>query len=177
MATKIPFRTAFSERVRKTSPVGKKYQMEHNPVMGQDGRRRLEKTRRVEIYERIQSHKEECDINNIIARHLNGDPFAINKKIGNFMDLTEVPKTIAEAQQIVINLSNEFEKLPLEIRERFQNNAEIYVASFGTDEWLEKTGTKARMEAEAAKKLAAETFQKTYEQAITNMAKGGEVNE
>lgn len=174
---KIPFRTAYSERVRKISPSGEKFQMEHNPVMGTDGKRKLEKTKRLEIYELIQSHKEECDINNIIARHLNGDPFAINKKIGNFMDLTEMPKTIAEAQQIVINLKNDFENLPLEIRNKFENNPEIYVASYGTDDWLEKTGYKAVMEKEAAKKIAQNEFQKTYEKAIENMAKGGEVNE
>lgn len=174
---KITFRTAYSERVRKISPAGKKYQMEHNPVMGPDGRRVLERTRREEIYELIQSHAEECDINNIIARHLNGDPFAINKKIGNFMDLTEMPQTLAEAQQIVINLKTDFEKLPLEIRNKFENNPEIYVASYGSDEWLEKTGKKAAMEAEAARRIAAEQFQKTFEQAINNMAKGGEVNE
>lgn len=151
--------------------------MEHNPVMGPDGRRVLERTRREEIYELIQSHREECDINNIIARHLNGDPFAINKKIGNFMDLTEVPKTIAEAQQIVINLRNDFEKLPLEIRNKFENNPEIYVASYGSDEWLDKTGVKAKIEAEAARKLARENLQKNYEAAMENLAKGSEKNE
>lgn len=177
MATKIPYKTPLSKHEHYYAPSGEKFEMRHTAHMDAEGRRYLKPDKRVEIYELIQSHAEECDINNIINRALNGDPFALNKKIGNYMDLTEMPKTLAEAQQIVINLKEGFDKLPAEVRAKFENNAEMYVASYGTDTWAEKVGWKETLAQKEAKEKIKAEFAETYKKAITNLAEGGNTNE
>ena len=118
-----------------------------------------------------------ASIDNIINRALNGDPFALNKKIGNYMDVTEMPKTLAEAQQIVINLKERFNNLPAEVRAKFENNAEIYVASYGTDDWVEKVGLKEKLEQKAMQEAMQKEINENYAKAMANLAKGGETNE
>ena len=43
-----------------------------------------------------------------------------------------------EANNIVIKAKGEFEKFPKEVKEKFDNDAELYVNTMGTNEWLEK---------------------------------------
>lgn len=177
MATKNPYKTPLTGHEHYYSPTGEKFEMRHSAHLDAEGRRYLKPDKRVEIYEIIQSHAEECNINNIINRAINGDPFALNKKVGNYMDVTEMPKTLAEAQQIVINLKEGFNNLPADIRAKFENNAEIYVASYGTDSWAEKVGWKEKMQMQEEQQKLAKNFEETYKKAITNLAEGGTNNE
>lgn len=167
----MEYRTNLSEHKHFYAPAGQKFEMRHTAHMDKNGKRYLKPDKRLEIYEIIQSHAEECDINNIINRALNGDPFALNKKTGNYMDVTEMPKTLAEAQQIVINLKNGFDELPAEVRAKFENNAEIYVASYGTDNWMEKVGWKEKLEQQKKQMEFQNEFRNNYVKAVNNMAK------
>lgn len=177
MATKEIFRTQFTPHKRSISPAGEKIEIRHRAEIGTDGKRRLVKDRKVAIYDLIQSNKEECEIENIIRRSIEGDYNALNAKQGVFADITGMPKSIAEAQQLVINLKESFDKLPKEIKAKFEHNAEIYVAEYGTDTWAEKTGYKAALETAKAAAERKTKFDENMAKAVEKLATGSAVTQ
>lgn len=173
----MEFRTAYSEKLKIWSPSGEKTEMRHRAAMDKNGIRTLIRDRKIPIYDLIQESRDECEIERIIQRAVMGDYNALNQSKGVYADITGMPKSIAEAQQMIINMKEEFEHLPKEIRAKFENNAEIYVAEFGSDEWLEKTGLKEKIESEALAKAQKQEFDKNLTQAITNLAQGNQIKQ
>lgn len=180
------FRTQFDERIRFYAPSGDRIEIRHSPHIDKNGRRTLKKDKKVEIYSLIQASKEQCEIENIIRRAVEGDYNALNAVNGVYTDITNCPSSIAEAQQYIIRGKEEFDKLPKEIKAKFEYNPEIYIAEMGgdTETWLDKMGytdAKKRMEEE---QKAQEQFNLDLQKAITNLAgqgavtnSGGEGNE
>lgn len=171
----MKFRTQYSKGDLKfNAPTGEKIEIRHDGRIKSDGRRILEPTKKVAVYDLIQSHREECEIENIIRRAVEGDYTALNAAQGIYTDITNCPSSIAEAQQFIINQKEEFEKLPKEIKAKFEYNANIYMAEMGNDveSWLDKMGLKekwiAENEARQAENLTAENFSKV----ISDLAQG-----
>ena len=175
MANKIPYRLQTDEHKHYYAPAGERIEVRHRAEMDANGRRKLVPDVKVNIWDMIQSHAEECEIENIIRRALNGDPFALNKKNGNYMDITEMPKSIAEAQQLVINLKLQFDKLPLEIKNKFENNPELYIAQYGTDYWAEATGRKEEAQRIQEAEAKQAKFSANMAKAMENLANTKEV--
>lgn len=179
---KVTFRTQWSEVKHFYAPTGEKIEMRHSPHMTKEGRRILKKDKPVNTYLLIQSHKEECEIENIIRRAVEGDYNALNAVNGVFADITNCPSSIAQAQQYIIDAKNEFEKLPKDIKAKFEYNPEIYIAEMSTktETWLEKTGFKDKVEKEkleAAERAKIDTnFAKAMELIAsgTTITNGGE---
>ena len=158
------------------TPSGTKVVTEHREFIDTEGKRFLIKDREINIYEKIQASREQTEIENILRRAAEGDMNVLNMVNGSYMDIVDAPKSLAEAQQFIIKAKAEFDSLPKEIRQKFENNAENYVATYGTEQWADATGLKAKWEKEEAaakqEKLNEETMQKAFE----NIANGGMVN-
>lgn len=134
---------AFLSRYKrgKTFPVptGTEFDKTYQVKIDKFGHKSLTCTGKTNRYEVIQSHKDECDIQNILTR-ASTDPSILNKRPGQYFDATNMPKTLAEFQQIYIDTVNEFNQLPLETRKLFNNSVEQYVAEYGSDDFNEKLG-------------------------------------
>ena len=92
------------------------------------GKKELKKTGKTNLYEKIQKSKEETLIYNILDRYQNGDTQVIEKHKGVYGDFTNMPKTLAEAQQILINAEKTFMQLPLEERKKYNHNISEFLA-------------------------------------------------
>lgn len=88
----------------------------------------------------IESFADSVDINYIIARYQNGDLSALNQRNGVFGDFTQMPKTYAEMLQVQINAKDAFDRLPVDVKEKFHNDFNQYLATAGSEEWLNKLG-------------------------------------
>lgn len=171
------FRTQYDEPTKFYAPTGTKTELRHEPVMRKNGRRVLERTRLVALYDLIQANREQCEIDNIIRRAVEGDYNALNAVNGIYTDITNCPSSIAEAQQFIIEAKKEFDKLPKEIKSKFEFNPEIYIAEMSADTqtWLDKMGyseaIKIREESEKAEQLSKDNFNK----AMANLAQGTSV--
>lgn len=128
------------------APIGDKVVIRHRAKMKTDGKRDLVADVKYPIYEIIQSHREETEIERIVKRAIEGDYNALNAMKGVYADIADAPGSLAEAQAMIINAKNEFYDLPLEIREKFNQNAEEYVAEMGTPKWMDKMGITAELE-------------------------------
>lgn len=154
----------------RCSPTGEKIQMEHTPHMGLDGKRKLILDDPKPIYEMIQAHREETEIERIVKRAMQGDLSVLNAITGQYIDVSGAPNSLAEAQQVIINAKRDFEKLDPEIRQKFDNNVEIFIAEAGSKDWLDKMGVTAKIEEENQIKAEKAEFEKDLKSAMKNLA-------
>lgn len=144
---KIPFVSRLSERPRYYSDPGSRMANDYQITIDKKGHKTLHKVGEHNIWNEIQSYKEECSIENILAKAAAGDIQALNARKGYYADITDAPKTLAEAQNSILKLKQGFEKLPTEIRAKFDNSKEQFVMTYGSEEWLDKMGFKTNEEA------------------------------
>ena len=90
---------------------------------------------KIQTYMEIQSYKDECDINLIMARYRNGETDVLSKVQGVYGDFTNVPHDFAEVLNNTIKMEQIFNSLAPEVREKFNNSFEQFGAALGTKEW------------------------------------------
>lgn len=119
------------------SDPGDPIEIQYSPKVNKDGSFELVETGKINTDDMIQSYKESTDIRVILSRCAQGDFSALNVKkpmYGNFLDM---PKTYAEALQLRIDSENLFYSLPVDVRQKFDNDADKFFASSGTQEWYD----------------------------------------
>ena len=120
-----------------TSP-GSKIHKLYSPELQEDGQLVLKCIGTEDTDEIIASYYESTTLEAILARFANGDMDALNRYEPLYVDVTQMPKTLAEAQQKVINSKNAFDALPVEIKSQFENNYNLWLATAGSEEWYGK---------------------------------------
>lgn len=112
----------------------------YSPVVDDDGNIELVESGKENTDEFINSFKDSCDIKVIIERFLAGDQSALNQKAAMYGDFTKMPKTYAEVLQMQIDAKKAFDELSVEVKEKFDNDINKFLASAGNEEWYEKLG-------------------------------------
>lgn len=125
--------TEAGESVRRT------YLWEYN----KKGEKELRLDQTIDQQAEIDSYLEETKIENIIRR-ASIDP-DIAARIapdlgGGIKDFTETPQTLAEIQNIMIRANQIWEEIPKEIKLKFDNDVDKFIASYGSVEWAENLG-------------------------------------
>lgn len=105
----------------------------------------LEKTGEINTYERIQSYRDECDINSILTRYANGDQTVLQRP-GYYLDTTVLPQNIIDATNMINEQKAKFAALPIEVRNKFNQSFEQWAATAGSDEWAKKMGLEKQPE-------------------------------
>lgn len=106
------------------------------PELQDDGTIKLSKIGEENTDEIIASYYESTTLECILAKFANGDLSALNRYQPIYMDVTNAPKTLAEAQQKLIYMENAFLALPSEVKEQFGNNFNVWISKAGTEEWM-----------------------------------------
>lgn len=91
-----------------------------------------------DVYERIQSYAESCDINVILKRFQKGDTSVLSQVQGFYADVTGAPKTYAQMLQAVIDGQAMFDKLPSDLRSEFGNDFYKFFSTMDTPAWFDK---------------------------------------
>lgn len=135
----MKYNSAYDRPKTEPAPTGDKYEYIYEMDIDENGHKILVKTDNMEnIYEKIQESLEETKIENIIRRAIGGDPTALAQTNGQYFDATDAPQSLAEAQRIIIQATENFFKLPLTIREKFDHSPEKYINEFGSESWIGK---------------------------------------
>ena len=131
--------TEAGETVRRT------YLWERN----EKGEKVLKLDQTIDQQAEIDSYLEETKLENIIRR-ASIDPDLAERLIpdigGGLQDFTETPETLAELQSIMLRAEQIWEDVPREIKLRFDNDVDKFIASFGTIEWAKNLGIYAEPE-------------------------------
>lgn len=155
MAVKTEFGTRYGKNPVYPVATGTEFDTTYHVDIDKHGHKKLIADGKTNRYLKIQSYAEECKIENILARCA-VDPNALNQRVGQYVDMVNAPKTLAEAQNIIIKVKQEFEGLTADEREKFGNSVERYVALYGTDQWAKSLGYKKEEAAEAITEKAEE---------------------
>lgn len=91
----------------------------------------------------INSYLEETKLENIIRR-ASIDPDLAARLIpdtgGGIQDATEMPQNLMELQNIMLRAEQIWDEIPKEIKLKFDNDVDKFVASFGTVDWAKNLG-------------------------------------
>lgn len=110
----------------------------YSPKIGEDGVLRIVETGKEDFQSYIESFKSQTDMASILKELSLGNVDVLHQNSANYGDFTQMPKTLAEAMQLQIDAENEFYKLPLDIRNKFNNNFREWLFTAGTQEWNER---------------------------------------
>lgn len=131
--------TKFNTPKRIPTPSGTQYLNTYSETYDKKtGTKKLERSGSTNVYEIIQASAESVRIENILQAVAMGDLSVLKAREATYIDATTMPKSLREAQEIVIKAKDEFYKMPLEVRKEFGNDPDRYVAEMGTREFLEK---------------------------------------
>lgn len=146
MATKkLPYRTRADEPLVIESNPGEKIENVVAMKINDDGTEEFYIAGKTNTYEQIQAFAEDSKIENILAKVMaTGDMSILQQKKGEFLDLTEMPKDIFEAQKKITEAEKTFAQLPLEVRKEYNNNFNEYLADAGSEKWMELVGLKEK---------------------------------
>lgn len=134
---------------------GNRFEPEYKERYDDRGQPYLEKVGEVDTYEKIQSYKDECDVMAILSRYAAGDESVLAKP-GWYIDTSRLPQTYTEYMNLMNEKREEFNQLPLSIRQAFGMNFESWMATAGEKEWLDKMGIKIQQNAEKAEKAKSD---------------------
>ena len=160
------FYTALNKPERKPSPSGYQYENMYQEEISKNGTKELVVVGKTDVIERAQQDLENVQIENILHAVAMGDMSALMQRQATYMDVTNSPKTLMEAQNIVLKAKQEFYNLPLEVRKQFDNSPEMYVSEMGTEAFTQKMSPFIS----AADKEAAEKAKNEYTSKVAAQA-------
>lgn len=110
---------SFSEpRPVEVNPAGDsvvhEYELEYSP----QGVPHLVPTGTFDLYEVIQSFRDECDLGKIFQRYANGDVMALNRRQGVYADISEMPQDIFSAASLLERVEAIYNGLSDDLRSR-----------------------------------------------------------
>lgn len=112
-------------------PAGEQYAIRYIMQYDKDGHKHLIENGKRDLQEIIQKDLESTKIQNIIARCVNPEELHMLQK--STVDITRMPTTMMEANNLMIAARAEFDALPLEIKRYYGNSAERYIADRSQD--------------------------------------------
>lgn len=164
------FRSAYSGQVRHTSLTGNGRESEYEYRVTDEGRE-LIKTGEKDVYALIQSHLDETKIENIIKR-ATYDPAALGSQDWQtseaMTDISDAPTNYHEWYGRIKDAEAEFDKLPIEVKNKWDNDVEKYIMAYGTKEWADKMGISTK---------TSDAAQADQSESKDKMHKNKEINE
>ena len=142
--------TEAGESVRRT------YLWERN----EKGEKVLRLDQTIDQQAEIDSYLEETKLENIIRRASIDPDIAARIKPdigGGIQDFTEAPQNLAELQNIMMRAEQIWDEVPKEIKLKFDNDVDKFIASFGTVEWAKNLGIYQEKQTETKATEAAKT--------------------
>lgn len=132
-------RTKLDKHKRYYCDPGSRYEnVYEEEIEKKSGKKHLVKVGETCIYDKIQADLEQSKIENIIHKLAMGDLSVLKQANLTYADADDFPKTLMEAQNIVIKAKSEFNKFPEEVKKLFNDSPEQYVSEMGTDEFIKK---------------------------------------
>lgn len=119
---------------------GKRFKKRYKGVIQDDGSIELVEDGVDDIWKDIQIEGVGATLPEIVARATAGDPTAFRQGNGFYGDIVDMPKTYAEILNTVNDGKSAFEKMPLEVRQKFSFSFEEWFATYGSKDWFNKMG-------------------------------------
>lgn len=135
----MKFYTKYNNKPKsKPMSAGQHFTKKFIEQIDKHGNKYLEIASLVDVNAIIQADLESCKIENILHAVEMGDMSMLLNRELTYADTTNMPKSLADAQNLVLRMKHEFDELPADIRKEFNYSAEMYVNMMGTEEFNNK---------------------------------------
>ncbi len=134
------FKTQYDARDRIQSNAGSPIKQLYSGSYNERGQVELREDGTENIYDFIQSFAESTDIHAILRRFENGEVDVLEKVQGFYGDVTDMPKTYAEALQRIADSEKVFMSLPVDVRAKFGHSFSEFLAASNDADFLERLG-------------------------------------
>lgn len=134
------FKTQYDARDRIQSNPGNPIKQLFAGSYNERGQVELKEDGTEDLYAYIQSFAESTDIHAILRRFENGEVDVLEKVQGFYGDVTEMPKTYAEALQRIADSEKVFMSLPVDVRAKFGHSFSEFLAASNDADFLERLG-------------------------------------
>ena len=112
---------------------GSKIVAEYGLVTAEDGSSSVGVVGEKNLDAIIQSNKDNGNVALLVAKYNAGDSEALNKVRGVYGDFRNMPSTYAEMVSRINECRSVFEALPVDIKEQFDNNPDVFWSEYGTE--------------------------------------------
>lgn len=130
MSSKVcRFKTLYDAHERHTfcSNSGEKTRPNYKPKYNDNGSYELVEDGVFHSYDDIQAWLPSTDMTTIYNQYLRtGDASLLQRRASFYADVTQLPKNYAELSNMLHDADNVFNSLPLELREKFDNNPAVF---------------------------------------------------
>ena len=122
------------------TPAGNEFEILYSPKVHKDGTIELVESGRKDLRQEINSWREQTDMSYILRSMAAGT--YIPQEKGYYGDFTNMPSTMAEAYQVMLNAEKSFMELPLDVRNKFDNNYKnwLFMANEETEKFMDMMG-------------------------------------
>lgn len=134
------FKTQYDARDRIQSNPGNPIKQLYSGSYNERGQVELKEDGTENLYDFIQSFAESTDIHSIMRRFENGEIDVLEKVQGFYGDVTEMPKTYAEALQRIADSEKVFMSLPVEVRAKFGHSFSEFLSASNDADFLVRLG-------------------------------------
>ncbi len=136
----MKFNTQYDARDRIVSNPGSPVKQLYAGSYNECGQVELREDGTEDLYAFIQSFADSTDIHAILRRFENGEVDVLEKVQGFYGDVTEMPKTYAEALQRIADSEKVFMSLPVDVRAKFGHSFSEFLAASNDADFLERLG-------------------------------------
>ena len=137
------FKTQFDARDRIKSNPGNPIKQLYAGSYNERGQVELKENGTEDLYDYIQSFAESTDIHSILRRFENGEVDVLEKVQGFYADITEMPRTYAEALQRIADSEKVFMSLPVDVRAKFNYSFSEFLSASQDADFLDRIGLKS----------------------------------
>lgn len=137
------FLTQYDARDRIKSNPGNPIKHLYTGSYNERGQVELKEDGTEDLYAFIQSFAESTDIHSILKRYQNGEVDVLEKVQGFYGDITEMPKTYAEALQRIADSEKVFMSLPVDVRAKFGHSFSEFLSASQDADFLDRLGVKS----------------------------------
>nr|CDL65858.1 unnamed protein product [uncultured bacterium] len=136
----VKFKTQFHSHARVFQRPGDPIKVVYSPRYDENGVLDLQPTGEENLYDFIQSHAQSTDIHVILDRFASGETDVLSQIQGFYADASDMPKTYAEVLNAVIAGEQTFDRLPVEIKQKFGNSFSTWLSSMDNPDFAERMG-------------------------------------
>lgn len=133
------FPTQYRDSQRFFTNSGTGIEKDFTLTVNSDGEEVFEQTGETDLYAKIQSYREGTELSALLDRFAKSeiDPFTLSQKLnatsGFYADTVDMPKSYAELFQRAKEAEQAFNKLPADVKAKFDNSHLVFWSQMGSD--------------------------------------------
>lgn len=119
---------------------GSKFHIRYEGQLQDNGELKLIEVGRDDIQEMIEADRIKTELSVILDKFNAGDVSVLHRYNPMYADISGIPKSLIEAQNMLDSLRADFDMLPISIKEKFHNDYYKWIGSYGNSYWLSAMG-------------------------------------